>query len=78
MVKTKLQTVFGLKWQPIIKMSFFYFNKQKTNKQTNRKTKKMSFENQKSYSILSLFYRQEKEDNDRKVRDFKHKIEFLS
>ena len=38
----------------------------------------MSFENQKSYSILSLFYRQEKEDNDRKVRDFKHKIEFLS
>ena len=59
-------------------MSFFYFNKQKTNKQTNRKTKKMSFENQKSYSILSLFYRQEKEDNDRTVRDFKHKIEFLS
>ena len=38
----------------------------------------MSFENQKSYSILSLFYRQEKEDNDRKVRDFNYKIEFLS
>ena len=33
----------------------------------------MSFENQKFYSILSLFYRQEKEDNDRKVRDFKYK-----
>ena len=33
----------------------------------------MSFENQKFYSILPLFYRKEKEDNDRKVRDFKYK-----
>ena len=51
-------------------MRFVYFNKQK-NKQTNKQ--KTKIENQKFYSILLLFYRKEKEDNDRKVRDFKYK-----
>ena len=50
-------------------MRFVYFNKQK-NKQTNKQ--KTKIENQKFYSILLLFYRKEKEDNDRKVRDFKY------
>ena len=51
-------------------MRFVYFNKQKK-KQTNKQ--KTKIENQKFYSILPLFYRKEKEDNDRKVRDFKYK-----